>query len=277
MFNLTEIMQAAQSGQWINNIASQYGLSPQQAESAVQSVLPGLSMGLQNKAETPDGFASLLEMMTGAAHLKAFTAPSATSAPETVEAGKDVLGNIFGGEAAQQAMAQHAASVSGISTSIMNAMMPAIASMIMGGLFKGAANNGLGGLLSAANGGGMGNIFGQMMGGNQAGGGSLPNSGLGGGSLHHSGLGGMFGQMMQPQQNAAGAAFNPAALAGMFSQMMGQMMGSAATTQQAPSPTPIQAGLEMFQAMLNHGQQVHETHTNALQTIFATMVKGRQA
>lgn len=262
MFNLTEIMQAAQSGQWINNIASQYGLSPQQAEAAVQSVLPGLSMGLQNKAETPDGFASLLEMMTGAAHLKAFTAPSATAAPETVEAGKDVLGTIFGGEAAQQAVAQHAAAMAGVSTSIMNAMMPAIASMIMGGLFKGAANSGLGGLLSAANGGGLGNIFGQMMGNAQNGAG---------------GLGGMFGQMMQPQQSPAGGAFNPGALAGMFSQVMGQMMGGAPAPQQAPSPTPIQAGLEMFQAMLNHGQQVHETQTNALTNIFETMVKARNS
>ena len=259
MFNLTDIMQTAQSGQGINNLATQFGLSPQQAQSAVQSLLPGFSMGLQNKAGTTDGFASLLEMMTGAAHMKAFTTPSATAAPETIDAGKDVLGNLFGTNVAQQALAQHAANVAGISTSVMNAMMPAIASMIMGGLFKGASNNGLGGLLSAANNGGLGNILGQMMGGNAGGNGG--------------GLGGILGQMMQPQ--ATPTAAPAGGMGGMFGQIMGQMMGmnAPAQTQQAANPSPIQAGLEMFEAMLNHGQQVHEAHTNALQSIFESMAK----
>ena len=230
MFNLTEIMNAAQSGQAFQNLASQYGVTPQQAEAAVQSFLPGLSMGLQNKAGTPDGFASLLELMTGQAHLKAFTGQSAPAEPETVEAGKDALGTIFGSNAAQQAISQHAATMSGISNSIMNAMMPAITSMIVGGLFKGAAN---------------------------------------------SGLGGMLGQMMpQMSQPAAQAGMPAGGLAGMWSQMMGQMMGAAPPQPAQPAgPTPMQAGLEMFQAMLNHGQQVHETQAKTLQTIFETMVK----
>ena len=226
MFNLTEIMNAAQSGQAFQNLAAQYGITPQQAESAVKSFLPGLSMGLQNKAETPDGFASLLELMTGQAHLKAFTGQNTPAEPETVEAGKDALGTIFGTQATQQAIAQHAATMSGISNSIMNAMMPAITSMIVGGLFKGAANTG---------------------------------------------LGGMLGQMM-PQMNQPAA--QPGGLAGMWTQMVGQMMGAGQPQPAQPAgPSALQAGLEMFQAMLNHGQQVHETQSKTLQSIFETMTK----
>jgi len=64
----------------------------------------------------------------------------------------------------------------------------------------------------------------------------------------------------------------------MWTQFWGQMMGAGQPPAPPPpqGPTPIQAGLEMFQAMLNHGQQVHETQARTLQNIFETLVKGRQ-
>lgn len=44
--NLNEIMQAAQGGQGVNNLASQFGLTPDQAQSAVQAVIPAFSQAL---------------------------------------------------------------------------------------------------------------------------------------------------------------------------------------------------------------------------------------
>lgn len=263
MFNLTEIMEQAQSGKAFETLAAQYGISPEQAQAATSAFLPGLSMGLQNKAGTPDGFANLMEVMTGQAYQKAFAAPEEASKPETIDAGQNALGNIFGSDAAQQAIAQHAAAMSGISNQIMQAMMPAITAMVIGGLTKAATNHGLGSLFNAASAGNLMGMLQQMM--TQAGGTTA------------GGLGGMLNQMMHPGGQPAAPpqpaqASNPAQ---MWTQMWGQMMGAG---QPAPAPvpqgpTPIQAGLEMFQAMLNHGQQVHETQARTLQNIFETLVK----
>ncbi len=261
MFNLTEIMHAAQGGQGINNIASQFGLSPEQAQAAVKALMPGMSMGLQNQATTTDGLSSIINMMTGGAHQEAFNNPAATAAPQTAAAGTDVLNQIFGGKLVTDAVAQHASAVSGVSSSVMQSLMPVIASMVMGGLFKGASNNGLGNLLNAATGAGGGGLAGmlqQAMGGMAGAGAQAAPGGM---------LGGLLGGLMgggQPQQGG-----------GMLGNILGGLMGGG---QQAAQPAqaganPMAAGIEMLQSMMNHGQQMHQTQTNALQEILGSMMK----
>ena len=44
MFNLNEIIQAAQGGAGITTLAQQFGLSPEQVQAAVKSMVPGLWM-----------------------------------------------------------------------------------------------------------------------------------------------------------------------------------------------------------------------------------------
>jgi hypothetical protein len=50
MFNLLEIMQAAQGGNAYNNLAQQFGIGTEQAQKAVEALLPAMSMGLQQQA-----------------------------------------------------------------------------------------------------------------------------------------------------------------------------------------------------------------------------------
>ncbi len=262
MFNLTEIMHAAQNGQGIANLASQFGLSPEQAQAAVKALMPGMSMGLQNQATNTDGLSSIINMMTGGAHQEAFNNPEATVAPQTVNAGTDVLNQIFGGQAGAEAVAKHAANLSGISSAVMQSMMPVIASMVMGGLFKGASNSGLGSLLGAATGGGAGNILtnilSQFAAANSA---TVPAA-----APVAAAQGGMMGGL----------------LGGIMGSLMGAQIGSnqaspnqAALPQQpaTPAANPMAAGLEMLQSMMNHGQQVQAGHTNALQDILNSMIK----
>lgn len=252
MFNLTEIMHAAQNGQGVANLANQFGLSPEQAQAAVKALMPGMSMGLQNQATSTDGLSSIINMMTGGAHQEAFNNPAATAAPQTASAGTDVLNQIFGGQAGSEAIAKHAAMTTGISSAIMQSMMPVIASMVMGGLFKGASNNGLGGLLSAATGSGgnmLTNMLTQFTGGNSATPVAAAHGGMMGGLL-----GGIMGSIMGAQAAATQASQPP---------------------QQANPPVanPMMAGLEMLQSMMNHGQQVQAAHTNALQDILNSIIK----
>jgi hypothetical protein len=276
MFNLTEIMQAAQGGQGINNIASHFGLTPEQAQSAVQSLIPGMSMGLQNQAANSGGLASIIEMMTGGAHHEAFNNPAATAAPQTASAGTDILHQIFGGQSGAEAFAQHATNTSGISASVMQSLMPVVASMVMGGLFKGAYNNGLGGLLSSLTGAATQNIGMQNIGMQAAQGGML-------GSLLGSLMGGMGGA--QPAQTPPPAANLNDMLGGLMGSLMGGVQPAATQAETTiPNPAapnsvnpssvnPMATGLEMLQSMLNHGQQVQAAHTNALQDILNAVIK----
>jgi hypothetical protein len=252
MFNLSEIMQAAQGGQGINNIATHFGLSPEQAQSAVQALMPGMSMGLQNQAANSGGLASIIEMMTGGAHHEAFNNPNATAAPQTASAGADILHQIFGGQAGAEAVAQHATNTSGISASVMQSLMPIVASMIMGGLFKGASNNGLGSLLNSLT--GASNTATQASSGGML------------GDL----LGSFMGSHNTPPATAQ-SGFND-----MLGGLMGSLMGGAQPAAQPhaeAAPNPMASGIEMLQSMLNHGQQVQAAHTNALQDILNGIIK----
>ena len=60
--NLNEIIQAAQGGEGVNNLASQFGLSPEQTQAAIQAIIPAFSDGLQVRRRIPgsrrDGCAS---------------------------------------------------------------------------------------------------------------------------------------------------------------------------------------------------------------------------
>jgi hypothetical protein len=271
MMNLFEIMQAAQGGRAVGNLSSQFGISPQQTQSALEALLPAFSMGLRNKTQSPDMFSQLAGMMTGAqAGQQAYEDANGDGIPDHLQQeGNQVLGQLFGSKEMSRALADQASMASGVSSAVLKAMLPVVASMIMGGLFKSASNQGLGGILGqlaqgmgGQQGGGfgqnqassnpIGDLIGSMMGGGQAqpqsgGGQAQPQSGGGMGDM----LGGLMGAMMggtqgqpQPQPQTRQAGFDPAAM-----------------------------GLEALTGMFNTGRQVQEQHQTNLQTIFDAFLK----
>ena len=66
--NLNDIIQAAQGGQGINNLANQFGLTPEQAQAAINAMIPALSGGLQQAAQDPSGLGGILSHLTSGAH-----------------------------------------------------------------------------------------------------------------------------------------------------------------------------------------------------------------
>ena len=96
MFNLNDIIQNAQGGQAIGNLARQFGLSPQQAQAAVSSLLPGLSMGINNAAQSPGGLGGILGQLLNGANTDAFHHP-VVAATTGAQHGGDILGQVLGG------------------------------------------------------------------------------------------------------------------------------------------------------------------------------------
>jgi hypothetical protein len=235
MNNLIEMMMQAQGGNAMQNMARQFGLAPEQAQSAVESLLPAFQVGMQNQADSIDGLQKMIQMFGGGQHADNFDADGDGIPDNAVQQGNDVLGQLFGGKEVSRAVAAHAEATSGVSAAILKQMMPVIASMLMGGMFKGATNNGLGGLMGQAMQGGLGNMMGQMMGG---------------------------GQPQQQAQNPMGNMMN-----GMLGNLFGGLLGGA---KPAPPPPqdPMMAGLDMLKGMFQTGQNVQQTQMDGLQQIF---------
>jgi hypothetical protein len=217
MFNLYQIIQGAQGCQAIDNLAQQFGLSSDQADSAVKSLIPALSTAFMTKAAQPGGYGEILGAMGDDQHKQAYADPSTAQDPSTQQKGGDIVSSIFGNSAIINQVAEQASRYTGIPAATLEQMLPVIASMVIGGVATTMHNQGMGGILGQLAGmaeqGGLGNILGQFMGGAQAGGAASAPAGGGLGGMFGSILGGLMGG--QPAAGAAPGGMPPAMQAGM--------------------------------------------------------------
>ena len=151
------------SGMDVSSIATRFGISPDQAQSALGSLLPAVLGGFQKRAEAND-IAPATDAVSGGEQ------------PDT-DTGNTVLGHIFGSKDVSKQVADHAEGQSGVSSTVLQAMLPIVAAMVAKHL-AGQAGNAADG--TPAGGGGLGGIIGSMQGG-----------GSGGSAL--GGLGGLLG------------------------------------------------------------------------------------
>ena len=213
MFSLYEILRSAHGGQALENLASQFNITPEEADAAVKAIVPELSDAFMKQASEPAGFGSFMSTLGGGQYRAAFADPAAAQA--SAQKGGDYLSEILGSSSAQEQIVLRASSASGISQETLAQMLPVIVSTIFGGLTKSLENQGFGGILgqlaNAAGQGGLGPVLGQILGGGQA-----PAS--------------------PPQQQAP--APSPAGGAGGLGSILGQILGGG----RAPSAAPGQAG-----------------------------------
>ena len=138
--NLYDLMMGAQGGRGVDTLASQFRLTPQQTQAALQAMMPAFSLGLQNLAQNPMGLAALFSQMANGAHLAAYANPMQIPAAGL---GGDLIGQIFGSPSNAQQIARQAAHTSGVAPQAIQQMMPLVASMLMGGLTQAMSAQGL--------------------------------------------------------------------------------------------------------------------------------------
>jgi hypothetical protein len=165
MFNLSEILQNAQGGKAVENLAQQYGISPDEVQTALQALIPALSTGLQNKAADPGVLGSIISAVTDKDHHASFSNTDAAPNADAVQKGQDVLRNLFGSNQITNQIAQEASKVTGLQPDVLAQLFPAVASLALGGMAQSFHNQGLGGMLgqlaSAAQQGNLGAALGQ--------------------------------------------------------------------------------------------------------------------
>lgn len=137
----------------LRSMASELGVSESQAASGAEALAPAILGGLKKQAQAQpegvEGLGGLLGRLGGGDLLDDVLAPR----PTDVDRGNGVLGQIFGSKDVSRAVAQDAASRSGLSADLLKKMLPMVAMLVAGYMAKqrgGAApsqSGGLGGLL----------------------------------------------------------------------------------------------------------------------------------
>lgn len=245
MPNLFDMLANAQNGGGMEALARQFNLTPEQAQAAVEALLPAFSQGLKRNTADPYGVGAFLSGLSGGQHAQYFDDATHAFSQQGMADGNDILGQLFGSKDLSRAVAAQASQATGIGQQVLQQMLPAIAAMIMGGLFKQSTNQmQAGGLGSASN--PLQEIIEQMM--KQGGGFGMPQA----------------PQAPQPQQapQPANPFDNP------FGKILQDMFGGGAQ-QQAPQQ-PQQTPRQPQQMPGGYGD-------NPLGRIFEEMLRGGQA
>ena len=300
MLSLYDMLANAQNGQGMEALARQFNLSQQQAQAAVEALLPAFSQGLKRNASDPYGLGAFMAALASGNHAKYFEDASKAFSAQGVDEGNGILGHLFGSKELSRAVAAQAAQATGIGQQVLQQMLPVIASMVMGGLFKQSTNQ----MPGAQTGGfgGAGNPLGQiieammkqgggMMGGQQAPQGQNPFDPLGNNPFGKV-LQDMFGRQQQApktpteprqtqQQNPFGDG-NP--WGKIFEDMLRQSGGMGAGTPQAEPPQPAPRADpdappqnpydDIFGKMFETGRQQRDEYEKTMGSVFDQFLRG---
>ncbi len=148
----------AQSG-GVGSIARELGIDEGMAQAGVTALLPAVLGGFKGQAQAqPDGLGGLLGMVQGLGGGGLLDSVLGAG-PSNVDAGNNVLGQIFGSKDTSRAVAADASFKSGVSGDLLKKMLPLVAMLVAGYMAK----QGGGGDQQSAAGGGLGGMLGSVL------------------------------------------------------------------------------------------------------------------
>jgi hypothetical protein len=158
----------------LQSVARELGVSENQAAAGAATLLPAILGGFKRQAQAQptglEGLDGLLGQLGGGGLLDEVLSPQ----PTNVNRGNDVLGSIFGSKEVSRAVAQNAASRSGLDADVLKKMLPMLAMMVAGFMAKGGAGGAA--RQQSPAGGGLGGLVGALL-GNLLGGGGAARGG----------------------------------------------------------------------------------------------------
>jgi hypothetical protein len=149
--NVIESMLSSGNGAAVQQLGSQFGLDSSKVSSVLSAVAPVLAHGLKEKLSADPTGGGLLSSLTNGSLAKYADDPSTLSSPEAVQQGQSILGSLFGGGSALENVISAVAGKSGVSSGVIQSMLPVLASLVMGFLSKQAAGGNTSQLMNSLN------------------------------------------------------------------------------------------------------------------------------
>ena len=162
---LADMLLNAHGGGAAELLAQRFGISPDQAASAVGALAPALASGLQQNAASEGGLQSLLGALLGGQHQQYVENAETLGRPDTIADGNAILGHLLGSKDVSRQVASRASEQTGLGPDLLKQMLPVVAAMAMGALSKHAVSQ-TGD--QAPSGGGTLGTLGSLLGGGQA-------------------------------------------------------------------------------------------------------------
>ncbi|MBX2859841.1 MAG: DUF937 domain-containing protein, partial [Vampirovibrio sp.] len=124
--NLLNEILSSQNGTIVRQLAGQFGLNDQQAQMAVNQMLPALARGVRNNTQTESGLQSLMSALQQGNHSRYINQPSSLADPATKIDGNAILGHIFGSKDVSRRVASRAEKETGIGSTVLKQMLPVL-------------------------------------------------------------------------------------------------------------------------------------------------------
>ena len=134
--NILESLLNAGDGGAVRQLGTQFGLGPDQTQSAVSALLPALMAGFQNNAARDGGLDSLVAALTGGGHQQYLDDPATLGDPDTTADGNGIRGHVLCSKDISRQVAQQAAAQTGIDPGILKQMLPVVATLAMGAMAR---------------------------------------------------------------------------------------------------------------------------------------------
>ncbi len=158
------------NGDVVQQMAKNFNLDQNTAQSAIKHMLPALTRGVQQNVRKEGGLEGLLGALASGNHTKYLEQPELLGNTATVQDGNAILGHILGSKDVSRNVAGHAAKETGLDFGLLKKMLPVLATVVMGSLGKqtqqkGILEQAMGGLLGGGGGGLLGGGGGGLLGG----------------------------------------------------------------------------------------------------------------
>ena len=157
--SILSLLQQAQNGQGLANIASQFGIDTDKASELAGMLAPAISGAAKQKVAS-GGLDSILGAFQGEEQGALFEDATAATSSEGQAQGAAFLDTLLGGQEGRAALEGVAAEKSGVDVSTVQQILPALAAMAQGGMQKTLPDASISSMLSGASSGGRGGLLG---------------------------------------------------------------------------------------------------------------------
>ena len=141
-----DFLKAAGANPALQAAAKTYGVSPEQLDAIVATVIPAFSTRIERNMLSRGGLSDLVAEIGRPAHSQIAAHPDLVASPYADQAGVGALDTLFGNKANSRSIAAQAALSSGVQQAIIQKLLPILASLVMAALSK-STQGGLGDII----------------------------------------------------------------------------------------------------------------------------------